>query len=189
FPDGVYSTLWGDGLWGGQVELKTRPPWNYDLMAAGYLFALVPAAAIVIGLAILLIRFLREPQPEDLLVLGTALLCGLLLFYFSLKVPAYSSAKAFYAAGALVSLCVAGATGWDFLVAKARRLGLVLYAALGLWALNTYLAFWIEQAAPATGALIVRGLASQGRHDLALAKLSQLLLHDPDDPQLTRLLC
>jgi Flp pilus assembly protein TadD len=189
FPDGVYSTLWGDGLWGGQVEFKTRPPWNYDLMAAGYLFALVPTAAIVIGLVILLMRFLREPQPEDLLLLGTALLCGLLLFYFSLKVPAYSSAKAFYAAGALVSLCVAGATGWDFMVAKSRRLGLALYTALGLWAFNNYLAFWIKQAAPATGALIVRGLASQGRHDLAMQKLSELRAYRVEDPQLMRLLC
>ena len=35
FWDGIYSTLWGDGLCGGVPNLSFRPPWNYDLMASG----------------------------------------------------------------------------------------------------------------------------------------------------------
>src|SRR5262249_4960680 len=31
FADGIYSTLWGDGLFSGQIT--NRLPWNYDLMS------------------------------------------------------------------------------------------------------------------------------------------------------------
>ena len=30
FGDGIYSTLWGDGLISGESKLSFRPPWNYD---------------------------------------------------------------------------------------------------------------------------------------------------------------
>ncbi|HEY6207167.1 MAG TPA: glycosyltransferase family 39 protein, partial [Chthoniobacterales bacterium] len=48
-PDGIYSTLWGDGLCAGTSELIARLPWNYSLMVAGYTLALVPTVLIVIG--------------------------------------------------------------------------------------------------------------------------------------------
>ena len=44
FWDGIYSTLWGDGLCGGRGGFDIRPPWNYNLMIAGYLLALVPTS-------------------------------------------------------------------------------------------------------------------------------------------------
>ena len=39
FFDGLYSTLWGDGLCSGVSDLSVRPPWNYHLMCAGYLLS------------------------------------------------------------------------------------------------------------------------------------------------------
>jgi hypothetical protein len=101
FPDGIYSTLWGDGLYGGRVDLVMRPPWNYDLMAAGYWFALLPTAAIVVGTAMMLLEFIRNPQPMQFLLLGLPSLLVLVLVYYSLKVPSYATAKAFYASSAM----------------------------------------------------------------------------------------
>jgi hypothetical protein len=45
FGDGLYSTLWGDGLCSGSARMTFRPQWNYDLMNAGYLLAVVPISA------------------------------------------------------------------------------------------------------------------------------------------------
>ena len=50
FWDGFYSTLWGDGLLGGHVNLWVRPPWNYDLMVIGFILALIPTALVLTGL-------------------------------------------------------------------------------------------------------------------------------------------
>ncbi|HVM51496.1 MAG TPA: hypothetical protein VMU04_25920, partial [Candidatus Acidoferrum sp.] len=49
FADGIYGTLWGDGLLGGGADAVARPPWNYDLMAVGYWLALVPTLALLVG--------------------------------------------------------------------------------------------------------------------------------------------
>jgi tetratricopeptide (TPR) repeat protein len=188
FGDGVYSTLWGDGLYGGETEFETRPPWNYDLMAAGYLFALVPTLAIIAGAGILLIQFIRQPRPEMFLLLGLAFLLGWLLIYYSLKVPSYAATKAFYASGALISLCAFGAIGWDWLVTRTKWLKFALYLGLGLWAMNSYTSFWIRPDATHTQVLIARGFASQGRHDLAVLKLAHTLSQNPHDAPAARLL-
>src|SRR5262249_18557488 len=45
--DGLYSTLWGDGLMGGSGGVVYRPPWDYELMAIGYWLALVPTLAVL----------------------------------------------------------------------------------------------------------------------------------------------
>src|SRR5262249_7460061 len=49
YADGLYSTLWGDGLFSGESSLEKRPPWRWDLMAAGYALALLPAGAMMLG--------------------------------------------------------------------------------------------------------------------------------------------
>ncbi len=111
----------------GQAEWVWRPPWNYELMAAGYMFALLPSLAVVAGLAVTLVAFIRNPRPEGFMTLGLAVLMGMLLFYYCLRVPTYSSTKAFYGSAALVPFCALGSAGWDFMVEKARGFRLALY--------------------------------------------------------------
>jgi tetratricopeptide (TPR) repeat protein len=188
FWDGIYTTLWGDGLCGGGVETDWRPPWNYDLMAVGYIFALVPTVMILLGAVLALVRFIRNPSPEGFLMLSLPALVGLLLLYYSLKVPSYAAAKAFYGSSALVPLCVFGAAGGEFLVRRARLLGALLCVGLGLWAVNTYASFWIRQQASQTHLMIARGFSYDGRHDLAAAQVLEILKNDPQNSAAAALL-
>ncbi len=181
FADGIYSTLWGDGLWGGMSDFKFRPPWNYELMNVGYLLALPPTAAILAGAARKLADFLRNPRPEEFLLLGLPAFLGALLIYYSLKIPVYASAKAFYASAALVPLCVFGAAGWEMLVRRVGRAEWILHGLLVLWAINSYAAFWIKGDASSTRILIARNLADQQLHEEAVAQLSLVLRRDPEN--------
>src|SRR5437667_289567 len=47
FADGIYSTLWGDALCGGASSLSFA--WNRQPMVAGYLWAVIPTALILVG--------------------------------------------------------------------------------------------------------------------------------------------
>jgi hypothetical protein len=50
FWDALYSTFWGDGFVAGRAGVRARHlAWNYQLMAAGYAFAL-PATALLLVL-------------------------------------------------------------------------------------------------------------------------------------------
>ncbi len=68
FADGIYSTLWGDGLCGGFSSLTFA--WNQQPMMAGYLSALIPMALILTGAVVAIIRFIRKPSSELFLLLG-----------------------------------------------------------------------------------------------------------------------
>ena len=76
-PDGLYSTFWGDGLCSGVGAWCYRPPWNYELMAAGFLLALVPSLLIGAGLCVALVNMVRRPCAEWFLLLGVAAGLGL----------------------------------------------------------------------------------------------------------------
>src|SRR5262249_42908863 len=91
--DGIYSTLWGDGLCGGAASLSIA--WNQQLMAAGYLWALIPTALILIGIGVALVRLVRTPSSELLLLLGYSGVIALGLVFMTLKIPSYAQAKAF----------------------------------------------------------------------------------------------
>ena len=95
FPDGLYSTLWGDGLISGIVRMTYRPPWNYDLMGVAYLLALGLSALLILGGAVALVRFIRRPSIEWFLVLGLVAVLGLGILFMSLRVPSYAQVKAF----------------------------------------------------------------------------------------------
>jgi tetratricopeptide (TPR) repeat protein len=185
FGDGIYSTLWGDGLYSGEADLFHRPPWNYDLMAAGYLFALLPSLAFLAGVCRLRVKCAREPA--WFLVLSLISLFGALLVYYSLEVPSYAASKAFYASGALVPFCALAAAGWDWL-ATARALRLVLFVSLGVWAANSYASFWIRHEAEHTQFLEALVSADVGRHDQAVLSLMHLLSKRPQDVQAAQLL-
>ncbi|HZT79644.1 MAG TPA: hypothetical protein VFA26_05470, partial [Gemmataceae bacterium] len=111
FGDSVYSTLWGDGLVGGLNSVAGRHrAWNDDWMSAGYLLALPLTGLMAFGFLCLAGRAWREKDAGRQLVLYFLLavvwcLAGLLAYY-SLAVPAYSAAKAFYALSATAPLAV-----------------------------------------------------------------------------------
>jgi tetratricopeptide (TPR) repeat protein len=179
FADGIYSTLWGDGLYGGRLNLFHRPPWNYELMAVGFLLALLPTAIILIGTAACLRRFVRHPDPVWFLLLGLAFTTLAALVYMNLKLPFYCGVKAFYALITLLPMCAFGAVGWEILTNRARMLRGVLYVAFGVWALNAYASFWIQNGAPDTHTIRGLHLASQGLDEEGLQEFSTALRLDP----------
>jgi hypothetical protein len=116
FSDGVYSTLWGDGLCSGRIAIERRnPAWRYDYMSTGYLLALPATILLGIGLARMLLSAFRDEDPRRRLVfllLATAILwMGCALVYYSLMLPSYACAKAFYGLGVIGPLSIAAAYG------------------------------------------------------------------------------
>ena len=77
FADGIYSTLWGDGLSGGASSVNV--PWNLSPMIAGYLWALVPAVLIIVGAVVAGVRFLRKPSAELFVLLALSVVVALSL--------------------------------------------------------------------------------------------------------------
>jgi 4-amino-4-deoxy-L-arabinose transferase-like glycosyltransferase len=104
FFDGLYSTLWGDGLCSGVSDLSVRPPWNYHLMCAGYLLSLLPTLLLLVGVITSLWQLFRELRFDIFIFVGFSLAVAMALVYYNLKVPCYGSAKAFYGLSALVPL-------------------------------------------------------------------------------------
>lgn len=181
FADGIYSTLWGDGLISGAAGLRFRPPWNYDLMNAGYLLALAISVLFIAGFAVALVRFIRQLAPEWLLVFGLIPLFGLGIVYITLRGPWLAHVKAFYAFPALVPFSALVAAGWDWLGQKHRAMRTVLWVLLLVWTMTVYAAFWIRNSNPET--YRVRGIyqITQQRYAEAIGSLSQTLRLKPDD--------
>ncbi len=149
-PDGLYSTFWGDGLCGGVGAWIHRPPWNYDLMAAGFLLALVPCGLIGIGLVAAVVRVLRQPSAEWFLLLGILGGLAAALLYQVLRYPYYGHARAAYLLTGTLPVCALGALGFDYLARPGRAAVVVLAVLLGTWGLTAYASFWIDPHAAAT---------------------------------------
>jgi hypothetical protein len=181
FADGIYSTLWGDGLASGVTSLVVRPPWNYDLMNAGYLLALGLSVLFLIGFIISLVRSIRQPALEWLMVIGSVLLFSLSVLFMSLGVPSFAQVKAFYGFPVLVPFSALVAVGWNWLGQKHRAVRTALWVVLLVWAMTVYAAFWIRSSNPETWR--VRGvcLKEQQRYAEAVESLSQALRLKPDD--------
>ena len=180
FGDGIYATLWGDGLFGGAADALARPPWNYDLMAVGYWLALVPALAVVVGGILVLARFLRQPSAEWFLVLGLAFLAALAMVHMSIALPYQCHVKAFYGLCALVPLCAFGACGLDALCRWSGKLRPVICILFGVWAINSYAALWIVRSAEATCLVHAQSLWKEERHVEAVQLLKARLEQAPD---------
>jgi tetratricopeptide (TPR) repeat protein len=142
-PDAIYSTFWGEGLLGGAAMVTLRPPWNYGLMAAGYLLALLPMLALLTGLAAATVRLVRDPRSEDLLLLGVLGATAFAVLSLCLQLPFYAQAKAFYGLSALLPLSVLAGLGFEILTRRSWLAAALLSLLLGVWALNAYATFWI----------------------------------------------
>jgi hypothetical protein len=148
FWDGVYSTMWGDALWGGGHDLTTRAPWKYDLMTVGFVLALAPAFFVVTGAVVSLRRFVRRPRADWLLMIGLATAFLFAMALMTLKLPFYGQAKAFYALSALLPVSAIGVVGLDFWSGRSRGVCLAFLTICGMWLVNNYAAFWIVSARP-----------------------------------------
>ena len=186
FGDGMYSTLWGDGMLSSAVRFQDRPPWNYDLMAVGYWLALLPTLLLLVGGLLAVWRFLRAPTAEWFLLLGLWFLTAMAVVYLSITAPHYST-KAFYALPALVTMCACAVVGWEFMGRNgAVRVGLGVL--LAVWALNSFAGFWIVPGAAHTAFAQAVGLFGQQRFQEAADALRAGLDRHADDEDLQPLL-
>jgi tetratricopeptide (TPR) repeat protein len=188
FADGIYSTLWGDGLCGGEGDINYWPPWNYDLMIAGYLLALVPTLILVAGVAVSVWRFVRRPSAEWFVLLGFSGTLLLALVFMDLKVPSYAQAKAIYGLSVLISLCSFGAVGWEVLTRGRKRLRFVLGTILLVWAMNSFASVWIRDNSVSTHVYLGTVLDANGRLDTALSEFARAVDIGPTSARARRLL-
>ena len=144
-----------------------RPPWNYDLMTAGYLLALVPTLIILAGVAVSVWRFIRQPSAEWFVLLGFSGTLLLALVFLNLTVPHISVEKAFYGLCALVPLCSFGAVGWEVLTQGRKWLQFALGTMLLVWAMNSFASVWIRSGAAPTHIHLGVMLADEKRMDAA----------------------
>jgi tetratricopeptide (TPR) repeat protein len=174
FADGIYSTLWGDGLGSGVADQNLTPPWNYDLAGAGYWISLGVSLLLVIGVALTLAKLARRIQAEWFLMLGIVFLFGFGLLWNTLQAPYFCSVKAFYAFPALLPFSALIALGWDWLRRRHRFAGVAAWVLLLAWSMTAYTSFWIRSGNPQTqlvramelGAAFVR----QGKLDEAIGQ-------------------
>ena len=178
FADGIYSTLWGDGLCGGASSFSVA--WNQQPMAAGYLWALLPTTLILAGMGIAIVQFIRKASSELFLLLGFCTVLILGLIFMTLKVPSYAQAKAFYGLSALMPLCFFGALGWETLTHARVWLRFILGALVLVWAMNSLATHWIVPSA-VQHLYAVKALGAQGNIDRAAAEAAKAVEADPSN--------
>jgi tetratricopeptide (TPR) repeat protein len=177
FADGFYSTLWGDGYFGFE-RLAERAPWDYDQMALGYWLALPLTFAILAGGALAVAGFIRNPRPEWAMLLCLSFLSMFALIFYSLNAPFQCMVKAFYVMGALVPFCAFGALGLEAFAGRKLAARAACCVLFGIWAINTYVSFWILPNSTAVTLLRAR-LVPPATHAIAIQELEALLQRDP----------
>ena len=183
FADGIYSTLWGDGLISGKSQLLGRPPWNYDLMNAGYLFSLAITVLALLGLAVSIKKFILKAEPEWFLMPGLIFTFVIGIIFLTLRGPWLAHVKAFYAIPALVPFSALIATGWNCLAQKNLIMRTALWVVVLVWTLTIYATFWIRSSNFETWR--VCGMYQTGQHRDAdvIESLSRALQIKPDDAE------
>ncbi|MEJ0089808.1 MAG: glycosyltransferase family 39 protein [Limisphaerales bacterium] len=144
FADGIYSTLWGDGLISGASKITFRPPWNYDLMNACYFFSLAITILAVGGMVISLQKFRHLLKLEWFVMPALIFSYLMAIVCLTLLAPWAAEVKAFYAFPALVPFCAMVATGWNWLAKKNRLLRNFLWLVVIIWSFTAYTTYWIR---------------------------------------------
>ena len=141
FWDAIYSTFFLDGYL-GEMPTSHRPPWNYDLMISGAWFGLLPALAMIFGAISVFGRPGKAVSaPLILSVTAVAFYFGTLIL-FTLKIPYYSTAKAFYTLGLLPCYGILAATGLEpFLRRPFSRA--VIWGLVSCWATVSFGAYFV----------------------------------------------
>ena len=180
FFDGLYSTLWGDGLCSGVSDLSIRPPWNYNLMCAGYLLSLLPTLLLLVGVMTSLWQLFREPRSDIFIFVGFSLAVAMGLVYYNLKVPCYGSTKAFYGLSALVPLGFFAAVGWNVVTDGRKWRELTIAILLTVWAMNSFGSFWIYDPV-AQHVVTAMHLWAGKKPDAALTEARKAVAADPSN--------
>lgn len=181
--DGLYTTLWADGLCSGGTKMTFRPPWNYSLMIAGLWLALVPSALVIVGAAKLVARWVRQATLEHLIWPALLGAYGLAIVAMTLRVPSYAQAKSVYALGALLPLCVCLLNGLETVRAGNRLLHRACIGLLSLWMLNAFASFWIRGGSAATHEVLATNLLDLGHPADALVETERALQLNPASAQ------
>ncbi len=141
FWDGLYSTFWMDGALSGLVNASEAPPWNYTWQLAGIWWALLPTAAILLGIARACLAphtSLRTGHAFAVMVVAAYVAATL---YISLKMPFYSPIKASYSLAALPCCALLFVSGLE-LATRKTKLRPVVYGLLACWAFAAYVGFF-----------------------------------------------
>jgi len=155
YADGIYSTVWGDGMCAGIANVQFRAPWHYDLMCVGYVMAMFPTVLIGVGLLVTLSEWLRRPTTSWAMVVGHGLFVVFAVFYMTLRLPYYAQAKGFYGLSSMTCLCALGAVGFDRLARALGRGSPLIWILLLAHAVNAYASFFV-------GPMDARELVSRG---------------------------
>ncbi len=181
YLDGMYATLWGDGLLSGRTQLDYAPPWDLELMAAGYLLALVPMLGVLVGLVAVARRQAARPETTWLVLAGVAAVTVTAVVVWPVKVPLYSVIKAFFAMPAVLPLIALAAVGLDLLAGSTAWRRALLLLALATWALAGYSAFWIPRGAPRVEARLGWFEAAFGDPVSAERRITSALGREPEN--------
>jgi hypothetical protein len=130
FLDSIYATFWGDGYCGGTAFYEVRPPWNYDYMSSLYILAVPIAIAFLVGIYKMVREFFKRYEMNWLLILGSFFTISFGIVYLNIKVPYYSTAKAFYGLSLVVPFALTTAWGFDIIDGWCRNRGLAVARAL-----------------------------------------------------------
>lgn len=181
-PNGIYSTLFGDGLVGGRAALLGSVPWSMTLMLGGYVLALPVMAALLLGAALVLWRWVRKPDTHHFVVLAfpASVLAAMVYLSIGLQAPNYPQSRAIFAMGAMLPLCALAAYGFQAVACRHKRLRWFVVVLLGVWALNNYASYWVVRNS--TDALAYRASRNIALPDRAIAvrqDLQTVLNNDP----------
>ncbi|MFQ5415925.1 MAG: hypothetical protein ACE5FL_02640 [Myxococcota bacterium] len=150
--DGLYASLWTDGLLSGIAVRAMEPPWNYSFMLAGAQLALLPSAAIALGSLRAFSPRGAESDgsaatgPDVRVALLFALACVVAyvaaLVIVNLRIPFYCVAKASYLCATTPCLAVLAAGGFDRLTSVPVLRSAVL-GGLTCWAVSAFAAYFV----------------------------------------------
>lgn len=182
FWDGLYVTLWGDGLLSGATTVALVPPWwSPSLMSASLLLAAVPTAAVVAGAIAAFARWIRHPDATTGVLVWLAFLVFVSILFMVISVPAVAADKASYGLLGLVPLCAFGAHALDIAARTRRWLGPALASALGLWALTSYATYWIDASSQQARLLKAVVEMEDGDRSQGVVLVQEAHARDPED--------
>jgi hypothetical protein len=185
--DTIYATCWADGQSGAAAPLEFRPAWSYDFVAAGFVLALFPAVALLVGLGVAMYGFTAKPVITWTFLLGLMLLTVFFLLSVALAVPTFAF-KGFYGLFAMVPLAALAALGLNRLSGRWRWSAAVVWMALGVWALNGAMSYWASAIALSTQMPMLQKLLAQGDVAGVIARAETLSAAHPQDTQMRLLL-